>query len=411
VEHVGRVHTNEEDVFRDASVAEAFAQDLAELRQYLTQSPNGPGGKGDGGGSVGAPVFTSWEEYLDACEAHIGERLLAYGLALPALGSGEGIREEGDASTLDETGAEDDGDVVEPGPEEEDPPLFDDVSATQRRRYQRWCERLGEMSPQLPYAGRLVALRLLLDAVRGGLFPKRDEWIPLVATTTSALGAIGDAFDEERTRAGSLAAVALAAMRGKLRRFADWEELRFPYERAVTAVTPLLEHADPDIVERYSGPLQAFFGPSVAPATVEALVESLIDPDPIADAVRLANDELHIPAERDGNVIHLNEPIPGDPRRTLLAVIALCGEAEVAVATPAWSSTQALAAWRKPELVIATRSAGAVNGALYELRGFGPGTYKDDVQGLPRPSETWSSSGGVPPRSLMLLDALGVAAP
>lgn len=137
----------------------------------------------------------------------------------------------------------------------------------------------------------------------------------------------------------------------------------------------------------------------------------MINPDPIADAVRMANEELHISVERDGNVIRLNDPIPGDPRRTLLTLIALCNEADVAVATPSWSSNPALAAWRKPELIIATRSAGGVHGALYELRGFGPGTYKDDIQGLPRPRETWSRSDGVPARSLMLLHALGVTPP
>jgi hypothetical protein len=413
VEHVGRVSTNEEDIFRDASVAEAFAHDLAELRQFLAQETPAPGGGGvsNGGSREGGTfAFTSWAEYLDACEAHIGERLLAYGLALPALGSGEGRREEADAGTLDEDGDEQPGDGDPPvalDPDEGSaPPRFDDLSATQRRRYQRWCERLAEMTHQLPYAGRLVALRLILDAVRGELFPRREQWLPVVAASTEALGGAYAGFDEERSRAGSLAAVALAAMRGRLHRFAEWEELRFPYERAAAAVTSLLEDADADAIERYAAPLHEYFGPAVAPAAVEALIHSLLEPDVIANAIRLAEEELGLSVERRGKVIELNEPIAGDPRRTLLTIIALCDKAEVAVVTPSWAPHRAVAVWRPPELVVITRNAAGVRGALYELRGFGPGAYKDDVQSLPKPKEQWFGEE-VPERSLELMEAIG----
>ncbi|MEZ5101228.1 MAG: hypothetical protein R3C15_15790 [Thermoleophilia bacterium] len=88
VEHVGRVRTDPQGVFRDPRVADAFAYDLAaELRQFLM--PTATAARltgGTGGDRAHQPIaFTSWEEYLDACEAHVGPHLLAYGLALPAL--------------------------------------------------------------------------------------------------------------------------------------------------------------------------------------------------------------------------------------------------------------------------------------------------------------------------------------
>ena len=416
VEHVGRVRTNEEDIFRDASIADAFAHDLAELRQFLVQTPaSGGGGVGAGGNPTASISFTSWEEYLDACEAHIGERLLAYGLALPALGSGAGLREERDAGTLDEEDDDEGPDAgtagdpsVEVDPDEAvTAPRFDDLSGHQRRRYQRWCERLAELSTQLPYTGRLIALRLILDAVRGELFPSREQWLPLVAASTEALGATGEGFEQERVKAASLAAVSLAAMRAKLRRFADWEELRFPYERAAKAVTPLLGQTDPDAIELYGAPLEAFFGPAVQAAAVEALAQSLLEPDVIAEAARLAEEELNLSVDHHGNVIELNDPIAGDPRRTLLAVISLCEKAEVAVTTPTWAAHQATAVWCAPELMIVTRSQIGVRGALYELRGFGPGTYKDDVQGLPRPKYQWTSEETMPERARELMSDVG----
>lgn len=403
IEHLGRVSTDEEDVFRDPSIADAFAHDLAELRQFLTHAPAAGAGSGGGGaGGAAAVTFTSWEEYLDACEARIGPRLLAYGLALPALGVSEGQREEADAGTL--THEEDDDGIAAPEPETRR--VFDDLSVYQRRRYQRWCVHLADLSPQLPFAGRLVALRLIIDAVRGELFAQLDEWLPLVASATEALGSTGDAFEEERVRAASLAAVALAVMRSKLRRFADWEDLRFPYERAVTAVASLLENTDPDMIERYAGPLQNDFGVAVAPASVAALVDSVLLPDVIADAIRLAEEDYGYSLEREGQLLRLDSGVPGDPRRALLAIISLCETADIAVVTPEWSAHWAVAAWRKPELVMITRAKIGVRGMLYELRGFGPGTFKDDLQSLPKPKEQWTGRTATPARSQNVLQAV-----
>jgi hypothetical protein len=215
-------------------------------------------------------------------------------------------------------------------------------------------------------------------------------------------------FDEERVRAASLAAVSLAAMRSKLRQFAEWEELRFPYERAVDAVLPILNSSDPDVVARYGAPLEAYFGPAVQPALVESLVDSLLQPDPIAAAVALAEQELHLSVERRDNVIEIDTYLAGDPRRTLLAVVSLCEGAAVAVTTMPWNGPRAYAVWRPPELVLVIPRTGGVRGAHHVLRGFGPGAFKDDIESLPEPRHRWFSEEEAPDEVKELVKVSGL---
>jgi hypothetical protein len=180
VPHVGRSQTDEGGVFEDARIADALAFDLAELRQFLPERPRPPSGGGGGEGSAGVREYRSWEEYLDLCSAHIGERLLAYGLALPWL-SADVSPPPVDEDTIGDF-EDDDPDA---GTEPEDDPSdgiqrldAQSRSQSERRRYQSWCERVSELSPVLVPAARLVILRLLLRAVAGGLYERHAEWVP-----------------------------------------------------------------------------------------------------------------------------------------------------------------------------------------------------------------------------------------
>ncbi len=51
--------------------------------------------------------------------------------------------------------------------------------------------------------------------------------------------------------------------------------------------------------------------------------------------------------------------------------------------SPCRAAYRAIAVWRVPELAIVTLNAAGKDGVLYEFHGFGPATYKDDIQGLP----------------------------
>ena len=93
IAHEGRVLTNEDDVFADPAVAEAFLEDVAALRRHLQDSgTRGIVGHGERDGDAsqakarGPIEFQSWEEYLDACASLVGQRLLDFAFGLPRLG-------------------------------------------------------------------------------------------------------------------------------------------------------------------------------------------------------------------------------------------------------------------------------------------------------------------------------------
>jgi hypothetical protein len=107
---------------------------------------------------------------------------------------------------------------------------------------------------------RLVALRLMLRAVAGGLFHDAETWVRLVAATTHAAATIeGDTLEEERAAAASISALALTLMRGHIPNFHRWGPLRIPYERAAAQLDPLLEDVDEERIDRLSGELKAAF--------------------------------------------------------------------------------------------------------------------------------------------------------
>lgn len=189
-----------------------------------------------------------------------------------------------------------------------------------------------------------------------------------------------------------------------------YHEFRFAVEQARRALrhncgllAPLLAQTDEEATVTYAAPLERAFGPAVGAPAVHALVQSLLQPDAVADAARLASEELGLDLERDGDVIVVNTNARGDARRMLLQVVALCEKAPLAVIASDREGQEAVAVWSAPELVLITEHAAGLRGALYELRGFGPGTYVDDLQGLPRPREQWAGSSPIPERARALL--------
>jgi hypothetical protein len=409
IEHKGRVRTDEVDVFADPKIAEGFALDLAELRGSLQGATASDGGRGESAGAPGSTTFESWESYLDRCSSLLGERLLAYGLALPAL-------DRGDVEADDPAEDPDAGDVLgggepKPVPEPIELPVFDDRAQRERRRYQRWCERLAEVSERLPPPGQCVALRLMLRAVAGRLFTEPAEWIPLIAQATQSVAALPSAaFDEERAAAASLGAVALSVMRGQITDFAHWGVLRSPYERAAEALHPLLPHVDDDRVDRITAELKPAFPAFATPGAVQRLVESRLQPDMLEDAIRSAAEEYDIVLDRNGLVLVGEERIAGDPRRMLLQIIGLAEKSSVAVSLPTSNGGRAIAAWISPDLILIRPTAFGRGGAWYTLRGFGPSAYQD-VAELPRPKATWSTEGAEPEDVVAVLELLGIGSP
>jgi hypothetical protein len=414
VGHVGRSDTDEGGVFNDPRIAEALAYDLAELRQFLRTSPRATSGGRSSGGNGGVQVYRSWEEYLDLCSAHIGERLLAYGLSLPSLDldPSQPVSEEekgfGDFEDEDPDEAPE-GVDGEGGHESVSPSNWRNRPDKERRRYQRWCEDISELSPALPPAARLVVLRLLLRAVAGGLYKDSEQWVPTLARATAALAAPAEVFEQEEPRLGSLAAVSLAVMRGSIHNYAGGPESRLPYDDAARAVTSLLGCRTPELTEGYAKELVPYFGASVAGPTIDGLVESLLTPDLIDVALHTIVTDLRLEADRDGNVIDLLGVLRGDPRMTVLRVLGLVGRGPIAVRADTPDGGHLLGVWRSPDLALVRHSnVGAVHGFHYKLRGWGPDVYWKDIESLPTPEAQWMSTAAMPDEVLSLSQELGL---
>jgi hypothetical protein len=146
------VLTNEDDVFGDPAVAEAFLSDVAALRLYLP-SPgeraiagraHGVVASGNGRGR-GAVEFESWEQYLDACASQIGQPMLdfAFGLPRPLIDDEAGAQELDDAFT--ETDDDQDREPTDDGDDGARLPNLRHTSSHKRHRYQRWCQQLAEL--------------------------------------------------------------------------------------------------------------------------------------------------------------------------------------------------------------------------------------------------------------------------
>ena len=200
VAHQGRVLANEDDSSPSPAIAEAFFEDVAALRRRPARFGNRGIAATVNGMTMPAqrrpgPVeFQSWEEYLDACASLVGGRLLDFALGLPRLGlADEAAPKEVRRPWLSWT---EDRDAEAAEHDEEEPlPHLADCSSNRRKRYQRWCEQLAELAPALVPAGRLLAVRLILRAGAGGLWPDRADWLPILGDAATALAEPAEAFE------------------------------------------------------------------------------------------------------------------------------------------------------------------------------------------------------------------------
>lgn len=399
VHHEGRVRTDENGVFEQARIAEAFYADIVSLREFLSAraaAPRGPIDETGGSDRQPKPVsLQSWEEYLDACAAKIGEPALYFALGLPSLATqtGRGADEGFFGELEDETG--------EPDPDNDtEPPTAPNLrhhSLDQKRRYRQWCDKLAQISPDLPPAGRLLALRLILRACAGGLWESSDDWLPIVAAAVEALGRPAEAFDQERPAVATLAAVGLAVAHGAVHSFAEWDEGRIHYQDALNSVFDLLLDIDQDLLERYTADLTEGLGHAINPTAINALIESLLESDPIDETIDVLETEFGISAKRNKRVIEFLDPSPGDARFPLLRAVGLATRgAPVAAHGRSHDGTSTAVIWNPPNLVILRKVEGALTGRLFEIRGVSPVVYAAIDEPLPQ-DKAWWKYPDVPP--------------
>jgi hypothetical protein len=411
IAYQGKVRVTEDTLFDEPRLAEAFLADLANLRAYLhAGAPSAPvSARGPATGrSTTTAEPQSWEEYLDACQAFIGEDMVDYALGLPRL-----IRR--DAADPEEF-AELDDDQAEQAPDDSDlvtvrVPDGRRCPELHRQRFRRFFERLADAGADYTAVGRLLAVRVILRGASGGYWNDPQDWAPVVAKAIRGLARLGGVRDEERAAVASLAAVGLAVLHSQVPRFSVHDPLLILYESTRQVIDSLLVTVDPDLVARFADELVLGIGPAVEPAAIEALIETLQHPTPIDEAVRVLDDEWGIAAQRRGKIIELLEGVRRDP---LVAALRAVGLAQAAAPVAARASTPTVTvtiAWQPPHLVVIRRFPRTVDAAHYKLTGLmGPHDYAVTREPLPGALvvERWRSASP-PPTAQAILTALGLA--
>lgn len=398
---VGRVETNEGELFDDPKIAEQFALDLAELKTLLKPAgvTTAPDDQTTQGGEK-TPSFQSWEEYLQHVTARLGDSMTRYGLALPRLGS----TAEWTEATIDP----DDPDERSDDTDKPERPIRSMRSAPEqfRRRYRNWAIRLVEQLPDLLPAAQLVGARLLLRSVAADVWDNREESHELLLKTASALGGAESDFPEEAPRLASMAALCLTVARRHISlETTGPSELK--YSKAVSDCRRLVGLAADEFVSAYTAELLPRLGIEVEPARVLDVGHKLGNP---LEQVVLDAEDLGFRVRRTGEVFHLLEPEPR-PVDAALKVLARGQRLPRIGVSYQVDDQQVIVAWSKPHLAIEKQANDNTEGELMVLHHLEPSDLKrldpPDVRSLRTAS--WASRDQRPDKAVDLFVTLGVS--
>ena len=353
---MGRVETNEADVFEDPRIAEQFALDLAELRSLIRQGGDSPAPSDTDERKPRKLTFESWDEYLEHVTARLGDSMTRYGLALPRLG--------GVAEWVDTPIDPDDPDEAEASDDKPERPIHSMRSAPMpfRKRYRKWAGRLVEQLPVLLPAAQLVGARLLLRGVAGGVWDDREESYELLLQTASALGQSEVQFLEEMPRLGSMAALCLTVARRQISLEATGPK-ELSYMKAVENCRHLVGLAADDFVSAYTEELLPELGVEVEPARVLDVGHRLADP---LDQVVLDAEDLGLRAKRDNRLIRILEWDP-HPRDAAMRVLARGQKLSPIGVDYRQEDERVFVAWSRPDLVIEESIGSTFKGELLRL--------------------------------------------
>ena len=415
---VGKVRAAPEDVARDMLGNQLLA-DIDELRGHLLavgatvrvprpkdQDADGHGDHADGEAPLPARPAPgqTLEDFLEACDPVLGQRMTEFALVLPAL-PGVGAALDEDVGTLDTDSDQD--------AQDHDDPTTRTIATELRRktpderhRYRGFVERLIERSPGYPMVVRTLTVRTLLHSITARLWPA-DEWPVLLADALRALAAGGDEPSEwERRSAGSLAAVGLALLRTDVPRMSKRDERQMRYQSAAGALGALLADRDPQRLEVLAGELPGrLAGAPGVLAAEQAVEEALHPPRGVVRAVRLLADEHLVAAHVRGDAtVVLDEPLGGLPEPAMILALRLADEHGPVFARGVTDEGRVvLAAWCAPWLAIEKiGKTGLPYGGAWKL---GPGQTLNliDRADLPRANVRWPAGRQRPPEVSDLL--------
>lgn len=414
---IGKVRAAPEDVVRDGLGPQLLA-DIDELRAHLlavgatvrVPRPTAPETSEAEEETVllvarPAPGQTL-EEFLEACDPVLGQRMTEFALVLPAL-PGVGAALDDEVGTLDtdtdETAAgHDEGGEGGGGPggrsiREE----LNRRTPDERRRYRWFVERLVERAPSYPMLVRTLAVRTLLHSIAAHLWPDDQEWPPLLADALRALGAARDEpRPEEERAAGSLAAVGLALLRTDVPRMSVRDERQMRYASTASAVAALLDRRDAQQMEMLAAELPGRLAGSVGAQAAERAVDEVIHPPRSVDrAVRLLADEHDVDAHVGGDAtIVIDEPLASVPEPMMVIALRLADEAGPVFARGETAEDRpVLAAWCSPWLAVErVGRTGLKFGRAWRL-GKGQNLHAIDLMTeLPRADVRWNAGEPTP---------------
>ena len=415
---VGKVRAGPEDVAREL-LGNQLLDDIDELRGHLlavgatVRVPRPAGETDEAAGDDGAahPVARpapgqSLEDFLEACDPVLGQRMTEFALVLPAL-PGVGAALDDNQGTLD---TDPDPDVDPPPPP---PPTIrrelDAKSPDDRRRYRGFVERLVERAPGYPMVLRTLAVRTLLHSIAARLWTT-DRWPQVLADALRALTAPGDEQrPEERRAAASLAAVGLALLRTDVPRMSRRDEQQMRYQSTSDSLRSMLADRDAQQVELLAAELPGrLAGAAGAAAAEQAAEEALHPPRGVDRSIRLLAEEHGIPAHARGDAtVVIDEPLGGLPESTLILALRLADETGPVFAHGVTEDGRpVLGAWCAPWLAVEkVGKTGLSHGGAWRV-GSGQTLYVLDRAGMPRADLRWPAGSERPPE---VLDLLGFA--
>jgi hypothetical protein len=423
---IGKVRSTPEDVVRDDLGPQLLA-DIDELRAHLlavgatvrVPRPAAPETADDGDGTelpVARPApGQTLEDFLEACDPVLGQRMTEFALVLPAL-PGVGAALDDEVGTLDTdtdetpTGQDEGGEAGRGLGGRSIREELNRRTPDERHRYRGFVERLVERAPAYPMVVRTLAVRTLLHSIAAHLWPD-DEWPRLLADALRALGAAGDEpRPEEETAAGSLAAVGLALLRTDVPRMSVRDERQLRYAATAAAVASLLGHRDTQQVEMLAAELPGrLAGPAGAQAAEQAVEETLNPLRGVDRAVRLLAEERAVAAHTHGDAtIVIENPLAGVPEPMMIVALRLTDDpGPVFARGMTVDGRPVVAAWCSPWLAVERVGRTGLRfgrawamGKLHALHGI------DLMAELPRADRRWNA-GEQRPEDIR--DLLGMA--
>lgn len=425
---VGKVRLSMEEVIRVGLLPELL-DDIEQLRPHLLRvgvllRPQAPL-QGQGGDDGSEPPLArrapdqTLDEFIEACEPVLGMKVLEYALVLPSLPSVDAYLDD-DVGTLDTDSDEMspllEDEAVEPGKECASeflapPTVSDEIRALgerERARLRRYIERLVDTSSDYPLVVRILALRLLLDAIGAGELWDEDAWPLLLARAVAVLAAPDGASQAEVvSQAASWAAVGLAILRLDVG-LAVMDEQQLRFSATAAAVRALLPHRDPDAIEAIAARIKVpVLGASGARAAEEAAHEVL---HPLRGTERAAE----LLWEEDGHrarvvgdaTIVIETPLPPEPRPMLVRALHYADEpGPIFARAETVTGTPLLAAWCAPWLAIErTNQQGVSYGFAWHLGVSQPLPAVSMGEQLPHTDVGWSAGEQRPEEVADLLD-------